>query len=68
MKKTIIIEITVLLAIVITCVVLLKNKNEGNENTVPPELANVEKVENGIGPAMYGAMATSKCKRLFGKR
>ena len=43
MKKTIIIEITVLLAIVITCVVLLKNKNEGNENTVPPELANVEK-------------------------
>jgi uncharacterized protein YxeA len=55
MKKTIIIEITVLLAIVITCVVLLKNKNEGNENTVPPELANVEKVENGIEPAMYGA-------------
>jgi hypothetical protein len=34
MKKTIIIEITVLLAIVITCVVLLKNRNEGNENTV----------------------------------
>ena len=30
-------------------------KNEGNENTVPPELANVEKVENGIEPAMYGA-------------